>query len=611
MYLKIYNCQDLCTWPSNSGGQTSANLSCIREMDRFIVNSVPILVSLLLVSSCEGQLVGAPAAAAVLPALASPVPEIPLVTPPLVAGAAAAAAATAAAAVDPAATPPVMAAAEAALPVARPSTKISDGRSTRETGAGTLNIIKARGFIGERYATKSKDGTPLTLYHVINPLANQLTLNRLPVLMFHGLGGDTSQMIAHSRNAYPRKPVLGKIRWEANDESLIFMLSNNNFDCWLIEGRGTTLNDHDVDVDINLFKGSKYWNFTLDEQAHLDLPTAVDFVLTQTQSEKLHYIGFSESTYFMFAHLAYEPTFQTKLASFTALAPVAYVSNIKGLGLPLFSALSMMPDNISFNYLPQPVIDTVGTMIRSMCTNTLMVATVCNPLSRSIVGGGEPQDASSFFMTALRSTSVKAFKHFLQQNIQKRFGMYDYGPGGNLARYGTSVAPSYDLKRITLPTIILVRGGNDFLSDPADQVTLLKGLGVRPYMDIFLPHWNHLDFLVHRKMLTEMNIPIARALFAITLKLSKGKSILRDPARPVVKVFKPVEVVLPDGNREVKIQSHLLQNWVNGAVKTIEPYSVGMVPNLGILQSLSQQVDRFGTQLNNIPGVLMKNAHNL
>lgn len=40
-------------------------------------------------------------------------------------------------------------------------------------------------------------------------------------------------------------------------------------------------------------------------------------------------------------------------------------------------------------------------------------------------------------------------------DISGRFSNYDYGPVGNLAHYGSSIVPEYNISKITAPAIIL------------------------------------------------------------------------------------------------------------------------------------------------------------
>ena len=247
----------------------------------------------------------------------------------------------------------------------------------RESGPDTLNMISARGFKGEIYFVRSRDGAMLSMYRIVNPAANPRQLNSLPVLMFHGLAGDTSQMISRSTRSKPRAPIPGQmVASKQLDDCLAFMLANNNFETFMVDARGTNLNNHHASADLDFKESQKVWNFTLNEEALLDLPAAIDFVLRQTGAPKLHYIGFSESTFFVFALMASSPEYQLKFASVTALAPVAYVNHIRGTALTSLMFTLSLPDEISANIMPQTLVDSVGAYWRKLCEYQIAAHTV-------------------------------------------------------------------------------------------------------------------------------------------------------------------------------------------------------------------------------------------
>ena len=63
--------------------------------------------------------------------------------------------------------------------------------------------------------------------------------------------------------------------------------------------------------------------------AEYDLPAAFEYINTKT-GNKIHYIGHSQGTMIMFAALSnINNTIQSKLATFSALGPVAFVGNIE------------------------------------------------------------------------------------------------------------------------------------------------------------------------------------------------------------------------------------------------------------------------------------------
>lgn len=478
----------------------------------------------------------------------------------------------------------------------------SDTYETRDIGPGALDLIRARGFTGELYKIKSLDGYTLSVYHLINPLASEESLIQFPVIIFHGLGGDAAQMISRSENARPRRPVIGSIFLGQGDESLAFMLANNNYDVWLADSRGTNLNNHEVSDDLDPFRAHRFWNYSLDEQIFNDVPVQVDFVLKQTNSLKVIPIGYSESTLFMFGLLSTQPEFADKLAAFVALAPVAYVSHIRGSSASAIYLTLLIPDNFDVSSAPQPALDTAGFAMQKLCSLQLVRSTVCALASDSMAGPGKTSHDRNYFQNAVKSTSTKVIKHFLQLHIQDRFGMYDYGYR-NMLKYGQPDPPNYDLGKIKLSTIIMVRGGRDFLSTPEDQLRLLRELGTKPYADIWLPEYNHLDVLLAKNIINDLNLPVLEKLQEIVQSTYRNVTrpqlqIRGNKQRPDVSVA-PTVFATPDPSL-VKTRTHLITNLLDGlgtdGSKTVSP--IGQ--NTNELSGLLQNFERFGDNLINM-----------
>lgn len=382
--------------------------------------------------------------------------------------------------------------------------------------------------------TIESQGFPLTLHRIINPLADPKTLNKYPVLYGHGILFDSESMLGRSEHARPRKPVLGQptIKFPnnmdlADDHSLPFMLSNNNFDVWLYDSRGTNNLNRKLEKSLDGRMRQKFWDFSLDEQALVDLPLFIDFVLEKTNSEKLVYVGYSESTFFLYALLSTVPEFADKIVAAVTMAPVAYVANIRGLTVPLLAPIALLtPDFFHSSFIPQPAIDAIDQVLKYLCRFEGLNHAICGSLVSGVGGYGKGENGQSFYDNFYKSTSLKSIKHFLQLFISKRFGMYDYGLSENWRRYGQAKAPSYDLRKFRSDRIIMVRGSADFLSSPEDQKRLINEMGVKPYADIVIPHYNHFDFIDGQQLIKNVNGPVITKIYELMYKDSPN-SIIR------------------------------------------------------------------------------------
>lgn len=69
------------------------------------------------------------------------------------------------------------------------------------------------------------------------------------------------------------------------------------FDVWIGNNRGTKYSNLEQHRD-------GYWDYTFDELAKYDVPTFIDGILGQTNSEKIIYIGHSQGSSQFLAHLS-------------------------------------------------------------------------------------------------------------------------------------------------------------------------------------------------------------------------------------------------------------------------------------------------------------------
>lgn len=397
-------------------------------------------------------------------------------------------------------------------------------------------MINSRGFKCELYVLNTS-GYPLTIYKIINPLANPNTLNKYPVLYGHGLLYDSHSMITRSESSKPRVPTLGKptVIYQGNDGSsdmsLPFMLSNNNFEVWMYDARGTNGKNRNATVTDTINPiADKYWDFSLDDQSLSDLPLFIDFVLTKTGASKLVYVGYSESTLFMFALLSTEPRYADKIAAAVLMAPVAYVEHLRGFAVPMLGPLAAItPEFFHQNYVPQFLIDFVDKTLKLLCSRRAFSRLICGEIFNGIGGKGSGENFPDFYARFFQSTSLKSIKHFIQLFQGKRFGMYDYGPVDNLIRYKQVNPPAYNVGRIVSDRIILVRGSADFLSTAPDQERLIAEMGVKPFKDIVIPSYNHFDFIDGTDLIRLVNEPVIRAVYELMYR--DGPNIIGLPSK--------------------------------------------------------------------------------
>ncbi|KAJ2723628.1 cholesterol esterase [Coemansia sp. Benny D115] len=99
---------------------------------------------------------------------------------------------------------------------------------------------------------------------------------------------------------------------------LPFRLAEAGYDVWLGNSRGNKYSYKHVKYEPN---DRRFWNFSIDEIANVDVPATIDYVLKETGAASLTYIGFSQGTAQMFMALSRNKQLNEKVSHFIALAP--------------------------------------------------------------------------------------------------------------------------------------------------------------------------------------------------------------------------------------------------------------------------------------------------
>ena len=101
-------------------------------------------------------------------------------------------------------------------------------------------------------------------------------------------------------------------------------MANAGFDVWLPNNRG---NFYSKKHDFWNPSDKEFWNFSWYELAIYDCPAVIDFVLRETDNEKVYIIGHSQGTTTLMAMLAELPAYNKKVAAASLMAPVGYLNN--------------------------------------------------------------------------------------------------------------------------------------------------------------------------------------------------------------------------------------------------------------------------------------------
>uniref|UniRef100_A0A7S2WV56 Partial AB-hydrolase lipase domain-containing protein n=1 Tax=Rhizochromulina marina TaxID=1034831 RepID=A0A7S2WV56_9STRA len=172
-----------------------------------------------------------------------------------------------------------------------------------DVGKG-MELVAERGFQLEDHFVTTEDGYILHMFRIPQPGA-------APVLLQHGLLDSSFTWVNNFRN-----------------ESLAYILSDAGYDVWLGNNRGNFYSANHTTLAV---EDNQFWAFTYDEMAKYDLPGMVRYIQRTTGQSNLGYVGHSEGTIQAFAGLTFPENADVaaSVSFFGALAPVAYVSNMK------------------------------------------------------------------------------------------------------------------------------------------------------------------------------------------------------------------------------------------------------------------------------------------
>ncbi|XP_077534433.1 gastric triacylglycerol lipase-like [Haemaphysalis longicornis] len=364
----------------------------------------------------------------------------------------------------------------------------------------TRQLITSKGYPAQEYSVVTKDGYILKMHRIPHGREGRGAGRRPVVFLQHGLLCSSADWVINMSH-----------------QSLAFILADAGYDVWMGNVRGNTYSRH------ILFprRSKRFWDFSFDQMAAIDLPTMIDFVLRRSLKTKLFYVGHSQGTMILFALLASKPRYNRKASTergadlvieehgkfigisedrsicemtifvssirmvsccplpiffqirlFCALGPVTtvtYITSPARLLAPLANDIDRMfatfghYDFLQTNDFMKNVAVTTckRRATRAMCGDTIFRLTGLT--ERSINVTRMPVIISHL----PAGTSVKNMVHFAQLIQQKRFQKFDYGPRKNWIIYGQRRPPEYDLSRVVAP-VALFYSLNDWFCNLKD-----------------------------------------------------------------------------------------------------------------------------------------------
>ncbi|KAE8685902.1 triacylglycerol lipase 2-like [Hibiscus syriacus] len=168
------------------------------------------------------------------------------------------------------------------------------------------SMVETQGYECEEHTVTTKDGYILSMQRVPVGRSGGTPGTRPPVLLQHGL-------------------LMDAITWllMPPEQSLAFVLSDNGYDVWLANSRGTKYSRGHTSLS---HYDPAYLDWSWDELVAYDLPATIQYVYNQT-GQKLHYVGHSQGTLMALAAFSKDEVL-SMFRSVALLCPIAYLGQL-------------------------------------------------------------------------------------------------------------------------------------------------------------------------------------------------------------------------------------------------------------------------------------------
>ncbi|XP_014365456.2 lipase 3 [Papilio machaon] len=374
----------------------------------------------------------------------------------------------------------------------------------KANNVSSLNFTEATalyGYYTEEHIVVSEDGYILTMFRIPKGKNCDKAVRSPPVLLMHGLLVSSDAWIDSGPEA-----------------GLAYLIADECYDVWIGNARGNHYSKEHLKY--NPKKDPEYWNFTPNEIGVYDAPAIIDYILNNTESKTLNYIGYSQGGMMFVIMCSERPGYCDKVSQAILLHPATRMNSTKSIMFRMFTKYydTVQPYISSasdLEALPQGGI--LQQLTGVLCQNKILADTLCRSIMY-LIDSEHPGAVSVPTIQTLSNhfpagTSVKSMSFYYQRVSTDRFSKYDHGREVNLEVYGAEEPPAYNIKAVNVP-VVIIHGENDHLTSPKDVQWLSKQLSnlVELYY-VEDSRWNHLDVLYNQHLKEKMFPKIKEYLF--------------------------------------------------------------------------------------------------
>lgn len=389
-------------------------------------------------------------------------------------------------------------------------------------GVTAAEILRGRGYIADEFQITTTAGYVLGITRGRNPLIPGGRLKtKKPILFVHGVLGAANNFLLNSFNVTPKDftrlnissmdldELVERFKDEPSARSLPLLALDLGIEVWLLGNRGTLgsqqlvgdpnsvnagasqpeaantsdlvsnlLND-ELSGQLRLSLDKRYWNFSLDDEAEIDFPQAVDFVLEQAPwTERISVVAHSAGGAQVLMGLSLFPEqLSAKISSCILWSPAYATSNANPyFNLYVPPIVAVIERIVAPVLIPPVLVEPLQTALTPLCaaTEDVPVVNLCESLTDLVFGPSgrrqpiSPQYLGGFFYSTsshLLAQLGQTIRHPPNHTVRK----FDFGPIGNMKRYDQPTPPAYDLSSLRNFTgLSFYAAATDLLVTPTD-----------------------------------------------------------------------------------------------------------------------------------------------
>ncbi|XP_055308421.1 lipase 3-like [Sitodiplosis mosellana] len=327
----------------------------------------------------------------------------------------------------------------------------------------TDQLITHYGYLAEKHYVITEDGYNLTLFRCNSNETSSGT--KKAVVLQHGILESSDDFTTHDPS-----------------QALAYVMADAGYDVWITNSRGNFYSRRHISLSPDQ---RAFWNFSWTEIGLYDLSAIYDYVIEQTQNEKVYAIGHSQGTTSPIVLLSEKPEYNEKIAAAALMAPVGYVGN-SGAPWQALSKIRRLQELFKdTEFLPR---GSFSELSSDFC-NVIEVG-ICEGIINGLFGPSEGETNETMLPSHLchvtSGASLNQAIHYGQEIEYGYFGPY---------KTGSEIPRDFNFSQITAPMSFHYSPVDTF-TDTTDVDRLTSQIKSIAFVQVINEtKFNHIDFM--------------------------------------------------------------------------------------------------------------------